>query len=252
MQIQGSGVELATVDKTQIQGVPVVTYDDFWDNFHWAQSKHITLVGTTGCGKTTLETDLIGEREYVIFLGTKEEDETQDELGPLGFRLAHDPKEISLDLSHKWVLHPGKKKKETAQQLKIRLREYYREALSYCFHQTAWTVVIDEGRFICQFLGLKDEVQLLYLQGRSQFNSVVMGTQRPAWVPVESFDAATHLFFFKDNDLKNISRIAEMAGLDRRKVTAIVPRLESTEEEGGQFLYYNTRSDQMMISKVEL
>ena len=174
----------AAEDRT-LEGIPVVSYGEFWDKFNWKQDQHITIIGTTGCGKTTLELDLVDERDYVIFLGTKEEDETQAELKPLGFRIAHDPSEISLDISHKWVLHPGKPpKRETAQELKNRLRTYYQEALNYCFRQTAWAVVIDEGRFICQFLGLKDEVQLLYLQGRSQHNSVVMGTQRPSWVPL--------------------------------------------------------------------
>jgi len=237
----------------EIEGIEVVDYDTFWDTFNWKQDQHITIIGTTGCGKTTLELDLVDVREYVIFLGTKEQDETQDELGPLGFRIANDPKDITLDISHRWVLHPGpSRKKESAQQLKERHREFYREALTYCFRQTSWAVIIDEGRYICQFLGLKDEVQLLYLQGRSQHNSVVMGTQRPSWVPLEAFDAATHLFFFKDNDLRNIGRISELAGLDRRSVQLAVPQLESTEDEGGQFLYYNTRTDDKMISKVEL
>jgi hypothetical protein len=245
---------VSTWGRHTISGIPVVSYAEFWDEFWWEQSKHITIIGTTGCGKTTLELDLITEREYVIFLGTKEIDDTQAELGPLGFRIARDPREISLDISSRWVLHPGqiKIRGETATEMKRRLQGFYQEALDYCFAQTAWAVVIDEGRFICQFLGLKDEVSLLYLQGRSQHNSVVMGTQRPAWVALEAFDAATHLFFFRDNDLKNIQRIAELAGLDKKAVQTAVPQLESTENEGGQFLYYNTRSDAMMISKVEL
>lgn len=238
---------------TEVEGIPVVSYDEFWQDFNWKQDQHITLIGTTGCGKTTLELDLIEQRDYVIFLGTKQQDETQEELGPLGFRIAKTPKDISLDISHRWVLHPGKgPRRETAAELKMRHREFYQEALTYCFNQTSWAVIIDEGRYICQFLGLKDEVQLLYLQGRSQHNSVVMGTQRPSWVPLEAFDAATHLFFFKDNDVRNIGRVSELAGLDRRSVQLAVPQLESTEEEGGQFLYYNTRTDKIMISKVEI
>lgn len=233
--------------------IPVVSYDHFWEQFNWKQDQHITIIGTTGCGKTTLELDLAPEREYVLFLGTKTEDETQEELGPLGFRIAKDVKEISLDVSHKWVLHPGSKKgKESVSEFKNRVRPFYEDVLLYAYRSTGWSVIIDEGRFICDYLGLKDTVQLLYLQGRSQYNSVVMGTQRPSWVPLEAFDAATHLFFFKDNDLRNIGRISELAGLNRRAVQLAVPNLESTEEEGGQFLYYNTRTDKRMISKVEV
>lgn len=236
-----------------IAGIPVVSYDEFWADFHWKQSQHITLIGTTGCGKTTLELDLITQRDYVIFLGTKSQDETQDELGPQGFILTKDPREISLDISNKWVLHPGgSPKEENAQDIKVRLREFYREALMYAYKQTGWAIIVDEGRFVCKFLGLRDEVELLYLQGRSQFNSIVMGTQRPSWVPLEAFDAATHLFFFKDSDLGNIKRISELAGLDRSSVLRAVPNMESTEDEGGQFLYYNTRTGKKMISKVEV
>ncbi len=123
----------------RIEGIPIVSYDQFWHDFNWKQDQHITIIGTTGCGKTTLELDLIDERDYVIFLGTKEEDETQDDLGPLGFRLAKNCKDISLDVSHRWVLHPGKSpKKETAQELKRRHRDFYQEALTYCFRQTSW------------------------------------------------------------------------------------------------------------------
>lgn len=239
--------------QSNIAGIPVVSYGEFWEEYVWRQGQHITLIGTTGCGKTTLELDLQEEREYVIFLGTKAEDETQDELGPLGFRMARNPEEISLSVSGKWVLHPGgTPNKQTAVDIKHRLREFYRRVLMFCYEQTGWAVIIDEGRFICKFLNLRDEAELLYLQGRSQHNSIVMGTQRPSWVPLESFDAATHLFFFSDNDLGNIKRVSELAGLDRQAVLRAVPELESTEEEGGQFLYYNTRTGNKMISKVEV
>jgi hypothetical protein len=238
----------------RVGGIEVVSYTDFWNTFLWKQSQHITMIGPTGCGKTTLELDLVEERDYVIFLSTKPQDETQEELGPLGFRLTNRVEEVSLDISDRWVLHPGKarNKHESVNEEKIRHREFFRKALMFCYKQTGWAVIIDEGRYICDYLGLKDEVQVLYLQGRSGYNSVVMGTQRPRWVPLESFDQAMHLFFFKDSDLGNIRRISELAGLDRNAVMLAVPELEATEDTGGQFLYYNTRTGVKMISKVEV
>lgn len=243
--------------------IPTVSYDDFLAQFNWSQKQHITLVGTTGCGKTTLENDLVTMRDYVLFLSTKPLDETQEELGPLGFAMAKRIEDVTLDISHKWVINPGVPRKRkgkwslssqssTADEIKTHQRNVFREAIMYAYHQTGWCVIIDEGRYICDFLKLKDEATLLYLQGRAGYNSVVMGTQRPRWVPLESFDAATHLFFWHDNDAGNVQRIGELAGMNTRAVIEVVQSLPMTEEEGGHFLYYNTRTDQMLISKVEL
>jgi len=75
-------------------------------------------------------------------------------------------------------------------------------------------------------LSLKDELELIYLQGRSQGSSVTGGTQRPRYVPLEAYDQATHLYFWKDPDQSNLTRVAELAGLSRSLVLEVVPRLE--------------------------
>ncbi|MGA2655831.1 MAG: hypothetical protein ABSF18_07665 [Gammaproteobacteria bacterium] len=224
-------------------------WQDFLDSdFDWVQGEHITMIGTTGQGKTTLELQFVAQRKYWLFLSTKSIDETQEELIPLGFRWANRMSDVSLDLSDKWVINPGGlKKKETVSDMKLRQRPIYREAIATAYHHGGWVLVIDEGRYICDYLGLKDEVTLAYLQGRSHKLSVVMGTQRPRYVPLESFDAATHLFFWRDNDLGNIDRVSELAGLRRMEVRDIVPRLEQYE-----MLYINTRTGLMVITKVDL
>lgn len=216
------------------------------DDFDWNQSEYVTLIGTVGQGKTTLELELVGQRDHVLWFGTKTEDETQEELGPLGFRTARKIADIVPDISHKWIINPGVVKGESVSSMKARQRSVYQEAMMYAFHTGGWCLVLDEGRYITDYLGLKDEVTLIYLQGRSHYVSIVMGTQRPAWVPLEAFDQATHLFFWRDNDSRNIARISELSGLRRQEVMQIVPSLEQH-----QFLYCNTRTDRMVISKVE-
>jgi hypothetical protein len=74
-------------------------------------------------------------------------------------------------------------------------------------------------------LGLAPELELFWLQGRSQGNSLIVGTQRPRFIPLEAYDQASHLFLWRDNDTANIARVAEMAGINRESVTRIVPRL---------------------------
>jgi hypothetical protein len=230
--------------------IATVSYDTFLNGFDWRQGEHITLVGTTGCGKTTLENSIEHMRDYVMFLSTKPQDETQEELGPLGYHTAKSVKDVVLDVSHKWVIAPGVPRKMEPDQIKEHQRKIFGDAMMYCFHQTGWTVIIDEGRYICDVLQLKQPATVLYLQGRSGYNSVVMGTQRPRWVPLESFDAATHLFIWRDNDANNIQRIGELTGMNYHEVEPIVKSLEMKIGEGGQFLYYNTRTGDMMISKV--
>lgn len=235
--------------KLEKLGYYVTPWDEFMSqDFEYLQSQHITFIAPTGQGKTTLEIRLIDLRKNIIFLGTKSDDETQDELGPLGFHIAKSMNDVSWDVSTRWVINPGGlRKNEEVEDMKRRQRPLYKAAIAAAYHMGSTCLVVDEGRYICDYLGLKDEVTLAYLQGRSHKTSVVMGTQRPRWVPLEAFDQATHLFFWKDNDTGNIDRIAELSGLRRQQVKQIVPRLEEY-----QFLYCNTRTDLMVISKVEL
>lgn len=240
---------MVLAESTGLDHYYITPWDEFLNyDFEWRQGQHITLIAPTGQGKTTLELNILNRRGHILFLSTKDQDETQEELGPLGFKFARTIKDISTDVSTRWVINPGGLKKgESADDMKDRQRPIYREAILMAYHQGKWCLIVDEGRYICDYLKLKDEVTLVYLQGRSYKLSVVMGTQRPRFVPLESFDQATHLFFWKDNDLGNIDRISELASLRRDQVRDIVPRLEEF-----QFLYCNTRNDLMVISKVEI
>jgi hypothetical protein len=69
----------------------------------------------------------------------------------------------------------------------------------------------------------QDELELFWLQGRSQGNSLITATQRPRFIPLEAYDQASHLFLWRDNDTANIARVAEMAGVNRKTVIDIVP-----------------------------
>jgi hypothetical protein len=60
------------------------------------------------------------------------------------------------------------------------------------------------------------QLKFLLQQGRSAGISVVAMTQRPAFIPLAFYDQATHLFVWRDNDLRNRQRIGELAGNARR------------------------------------
>lgn len=90
-------------------------------------------------------------------------------------------------------------------------------------------------------------LKLYWGQGRSLGLTLVTGTQRPAYMPLEFYDQATHLFIFKDNDRINVSRLAGLAGSE--KIDAIkreIPKLGKHE-----FIYVNTRTDTVLRSSCE-
>jgi ATP:corrinoid adenosyltransferase len=217
------------------------------DIFHWRQGEHITLIGPTGTGKTTLINQLIDMRLYELFLGSKRMDETQDALKRMGFMVAKDADEIHVDISRRWFVKPAFSPKMTADQLRQANRDIFKDVLMRAYREGAWTVFVDEGRYIANYLGLQQEMVLLLTQGRSQHNSIVTGTQRPRHVPLEVYDQATHLFIWRDPDLQNVARIAEIAGVNRRQAQETVSQLQRHE-----FVYVNTVTGEMTISKVSV
>lgn len=192
---------------------------------NWKQGEHVTLIGPTGRGKTELLLSIQDMRKYDLFLGTKRVDATQQRLvSEYGYQVISDPAQLNADVAPRFLFRPSFPR-QSAAALRAGHNHAFREVLTRAYRQTGWTVIIDEARYITDFLNLKDECLLLWLQGRSQGNSVVCGTQRPRHVPLEAYDQATHLFFWQDPDKGNIERISELAGLNRRAVLATVPHL---------------------------
>lgn len=209
----------------------------------WRQGEHVTLIGPTGRGKTELLIKLLERHPWVVFLGTKQTDSTQSRLvKELNYREISDPAELNMEVGRKFLFRPPFPK-ATAEQLRSYHRSAFRELLMRAYRQEAWTIAIDELRYVAQFLGLKDELELIYLQGRSQGSSVTGGTQRPRYVPLEAYDQATHLFFWSDPDKTNIDRVAELAGLSRPMVIQVVPGLAHHD-----VFYVNTVTSETFIT----
>jgi hypothetical protein len=230
--------------------IPRLDWEEFLAQFDWKQGEHIALIGPTGLGKSHLTREILDRRDYLVICVTKVRD-------PIW------TKQKGFNVSSVWptkgpdkrvILWPrprngfqqifSKKKVRIGEDFRARQKREFRAFLDDVFSRGGYCVCLDELFYITDFLGLKDEVKLLWQQGRSLGISLVCGTQRPAFVPLELYDQSTHLFFFKDQDERNLKRIGGIGWLNSKSIMSQVASLNIHD-----VLYINSRTGDMLVTR---
>ncbi len=226
---------------------PIVGWDDFMKYvFDWRQSQHVALIGPTESGKSTLQYAILPKRRYVTFFATKPRDKNLDVFADRG----------GYERIEDWPPTRGRnrfmRRPMTAEEMPRRLlwpdatqmspatMDHQRDVFLRAFHDIygsgGWCTVWDEFWMMCSILGMEREARIMLQQARSNDISFVIGAQRPARIPLEVFDQTTHLFFWRDNDKRNLERMGGIGWLNEQEIRYLVANLEPF-----QVLYINTR-----------
>jgi hypothetical protein len=222
---------------------PFDRWAQFRREFDWKQGQHVTLVGPTEAGKTSLALDILPERDFVVVLATKREDDSlYPRLRREGFVMQDE-----LDLDHKKtpkiIFRPPLRTPDTKGLLEQ--SERFSECLLEIYEVGHWSLYCDEVRYLTEKLKLTSEMDTLWLQGRSLGISIMCATQRPVSIPVNAFAMASHIFSWEMYRHDDINRVAEYAGARYNEVRYALPRIPEHET-----LYINTRRSELVRTNI--
>ena len=226
---------------------PLVEWADFYARWRWHLGEHVTVIGPTGTGKTTVMRAIMPKRYEaggaVCVVGTKSKDRVLE-----AWQRADGLTRVK-SWPPRWPGHWWNRPADDEWSRRVMLwpklsepddvygmREDIRAALREMFTAGNWTLCADELWYWCAELGLEHELKTWWSQGRSSGLTIVGSTQRPVDIPLLAYSSATHLFLFSDNDEANLARVSGLGGLPTGEIRRMMRVLPFH-----QVLYVNTR-----------
>lgn len=211
----------------------------------WKAGQHVSIIGSTGSGKSYLALRLLLLREYFILFLAKANDATLT-----SFLASHKIDKIPRwppddPFARRYALWPTFRGVDSfASQATV-----FREAINGnrkakvkgVFAEGGWTVYIDEVMYFVDQLRLEKELEMLWTQGRSNNLSLVACSQRPRAIPQLMLDQWSHLFVFGTSDQYELRRLREIGGTAAAIVQREVPKLQRHS-----FLYVNRAGDALI------
>lgn len=248
-----------------------LAWPDFFDRFAavYRQHEHVSILGPTQTGKTTLARELLELRECVIVLAVKPEDPTAEKFRDYGYRIQESLQVPTVeDAGGRKVPHPSYRRiivwprserdesggwRSIAQMTMYQRREV-RRVLDYVRRSRRWTIFTDDVNTITDretpAFNMGADLKWFWRNGSSAKMGVMSAGQRPSWIPREAYSSPNHLFFFSTRDGGDLERLSDIgAGIDTRQLEHVIANLRRHE-----FLYLAPREHPptMIVSRVEL
>lgn len=224
--------------------IDAINWEEFKKRFRWNQGEHVAAIAPAGAGKTTLLRELMPYRGYNAFFATKPDDPLYRQIIKDGYRRIESFKDIRQG-ERNVMLWP--KMEKTIPETMISQRDAFREALNAVVHQRAWSLWIDEAKYMSEMLKLKTELTYSIEQLRSVNATVICGAQRPAWLPPSVLANATHVFLWKSTNRDDQIKLADIGGIDAHEVRDAAKSLGSHE-----FIYIKTRGTDVSVVRSQV
>lgn len=214
---------------------------------HYKSGEHVTVVGPTGCGKTTICFELLDaiaspELPAVVLVKKPRDDVVKDWAKLSGFKKTQTwPPVMKRGFSKKsggllkkrrgWIFWPRQDLADIDKDTK-QISEDFRRAINECYRRGDRILFIDDLVGFSKELGLERILKTVYMEGRAMGCGLWGAIQRPYEAPVIMYGAANHLILFKDPDKRSTDRFKDIGGVDRDLVENTVNSLTAHE-----FLY---------------
>jgi hypothetical protein len=206
-----------------------------WDQIHrrvgdlWipGDAPHHSIISQTRGGKSYLIGNGIlqhKQAERVLIIDVKGDDPTFAEIGrPVrkvpkrGYRSFNDWLSEGKPREHWYRLIVNEDWDDARKQVA--------KALSDCYKEHDWTIVLDETRALTDArppgLNLSSFVEQLWLRGGSKGINVVAATQGPRWVPKSFYEQAQFHWIGRIEDEDSQKRLREIGGMERYHLQTI-------------------------------
>lgn len=247
--------------------VPVISRGEFFEEWDYGPGQHVTMLGPTQRGKTTLclqllQSKISPQHKAVILAGKPPgRDPTMEQ---------HAAQALNLRVIEEWppnYRYNDKKKngyvlrpKQTMKDLDVdneNVRQQFRKAMmaNYAAKPNKPVItVVDETHHVHNDMKLKKEYEAPLMRG-APVNAEWSLIQRGRNISYHAYSAPEHLFIFADPDKENRRRYSEIGGVDPRYLERLSETLKTYKTKKGnaisECIYIRRSGPEIMIIDVK-